>query len=169
MGPLLNAMRLQAMRATEDRVTCAFGEVTSYNPSSFSVKVRLMPDDVLTGWLPLASPWIGAGWGMFAAPTPGDLVLVHFSRGDIDSGIVEARLYSDQQRPLPVPAGEFWLVHQSGSFLKFTNDGGVSIKGNLTVDGSIVATGNVTGQGTSLHTHVHTGVRSGSDNSGGPA
>jgi hypothetical protein len=24
-----------------------------------------------------------------------------------------------------VPSGEFWLVHQSGSYLKFTNDGDV--------------------------------------------
>lgn len=168
MGPLLNAVRLQALRATANQMTCAYGEVTSYNPATFAVKVLMHPEEVITGWLPLASPWIGSGWGMFAAPSIGDLVAVHFARGEIDAGIAEARFFSDQQRPLAVPSGEFWLVHRSGSSLKFTNDGAVTINGNLTVNGSITATGNVTGQGTSLHTHTHSGVQGGSSNTGAP-
>lgn len=38
----------------------------------------------------------------------------------------------------------------------------------LTVNGEVVATGNVTGQGTSLHTHVHSGVTTGGGNTGSP-
>lgn len=44
----------------------------------------------------------------------------------------------------------------------------VAIHGNLTVSGTVVATGDVTGQGTSLHNHVHSGVQSGSSNTGAP-
>lgn len=38
----------------------------------------------------------------------------------------------------------------------------VTINGNVRVNGAIVATGDVTGQGTSLHTHKHGGVQPGS-------
>jgi len=48
-------------------------------------------------------------------------------------------------------------------------DGPVHITGAQTNDSTIVASGDVTGQGTSLHTHVHSGVQSGGSNSGPPA
>jgi hypothetical protein len=40
--------------------------------------------------------------------------------------------------------------------------------GTANFSGSITATGNVTGQGTSLHTHVHSGVQAGGSNTGAP-
>lgn len=45
----------------------------------------------------------------------------------------------------------------------------VHFTGNVTVAGSVVATGDVIGQGTSLHTHVHGGVTPGAGNTGAPA
>lgn len=44
----------------------------------------------------------------------------------------------------------------------------VHIQGAQTNDSTITASGNVTGQGTSLHTHVHSGVQSGGSNTGAP-
>ncbi|HWE98816.1 MAG TPA: hypothetical protein VG248_03380 [Caulobacteraceae bacterium] len=44
----------------------------------------------------------------------------------------------------------------------------VHVQGNLTVSGTVVAQGDVTGQGTSLHTHHHSGVTTGSGNTGPP-
>lgn len=44
----------------------------------------------------------------------------------------------------------------------------VAISGDLTVDGTVVATGHVTGNGTVLGTHTHGGVESGPDSSGPP-
>ena len=44
----------------------------------------------------------------------------------------------------------------------------VTVTGNLNVTGSITATGDVIGNGTHLHTHVHSGVTTGSGNSGAP-
>jgi hypothetical protein len=46
--------------------------------------------------------------------------------------------------------------------------GQVTIKGNLIVTGTVVASGNVTGQGTSLHTHIHSGVQTGGSDTGVP-
>ncbi len=158
MGPLQNAMRLQALRATSDQAAARVGIISSYEPATFSVRVKLQPEGFITGWLPLCSPWIGNAWGMFAAPSIGDMVTVHFFGDALESGFVEGRLYNDVDRAVAVPSGEFWLIHKSGSFLKFTNDGNVSIRsqadlvatvgGNLnaTVTGNVSATvsGNVT-------------------------
>lgn len=44
----------------------------------------------------------------------------------------------------------------------------VTITGNLQVTGTVVADGDVTGAGTSLHTHRHGGVSTGSGNTGTP-
>lgn len=45
---------------------------------------------------------------------------------------------------------------------------GITINGNVNITGTVVATGNVTGQGTSLHTHIHSGVQTGSGDTGPP-
>jgi hypothetical protein len=50
-----------------------------------------------------------------------------------------------------------------------TLDGAVRVTGAQTNDSTINAQGDVTGQGTSLHTHKHTGVTTGSGQSGPPA
>ena len=107
MGAMQNAMRLQAQRAMAEQADARVGLITSYEPSNFSVRVQLQPEGFLTGWLPLCSPWIGNGWGMFAAPSVGDMVAVHFFGADLEAGFVEGRLFNDIDRPLPAPSGEF--------------------------------------------------------------
>lgn len=215
IGPLQNAMRLQAQRAMAGYVCSRIGIVTSYDPNTFSARVNLQPEEILTGWLPVASAWIGNGWGMFAPPNIGDMVTVEFIDGRIDAGTVTSRFYNDVDRPIAVPAGEFLLQHQTGSLLHFKNDGSVeltsrtdlvvtvggnllanvtgnldatvsgstsvhstgnialhaptvAVTGNLTVSGSAVVTGEVTGNGIHLSTHVNSGVQSGGSNSGPP-
>jgi len=59
-------------------------------------------------------------------------------------------------------------------YIQFNGDGvtitasAVTINANVTVNGFIHATGDVTGQGTSLHTHKHGGVTVGSDQTSVP-
>lgn len=132
---LLNAMRLQAEMAAGGKVSTRLGLLTNYVPKDHAARVRLMPEDVMTGYLPIASQWAGNGWGMFAAPKAGDVVMVLFQEDDINAGIITQRLFTNNQRPLEVPEGEFWLVHQTGSMLKFHNDGTVELTsaGTLTV------------------------------------
>lgn len=45
----------------------------------------------------------------------------------------------------------------------------IALNGAVTVSGALAATGDVTGQGTSLHTHTHTGVTTGGGTSGPPS
>jgi phage baseplate assembly protein V len=156
---LLNTMRQQADMAGGARAMVRIGIVSGYDPGSYCAKVQLMPEGDETGWLPIVSPWIGNGWGLFAPPSIGDAVEVQFQEDDIEAGFVCQRFFNDSDRPLSVPSGEFWLVHKSGSFLKFHNDGTVELNaaGTLTstapqwnhtgpvhITGDVTVTGNET-------------------------
>jgi phage baseplate assembly protein V len=222
IGPLANAMRLQALRALSDKVTTLTGNVTNYDPNRYAVKVTLQPDNISTGYIPLAAHWVGNGWGLFMPPNIGDQVSVTFEGGNLNAGFAESRFYNAGNLPVPVQSGEFLLQHKTGSLLHFKNDGSVDVTSNaamvlnvggnlqatvggniqldasdgtaeitastLTVNGKLVVTGtsaleaNVTVTGTltastdviggatdiSLVNHVHSGVQSGSSNSGPP-
>jgi phage baseplate assembly protein gpV len=133
------------------------GLVTSYDPNTYTAKVTLQPSGIETGSIPVKTLWLGNLWGLFCPPSNGDQVEVIFEDGLVECGTIHGGIFSDQQRPLPVPQGEFWLVHQSGSSLKFTNDMAVSINSagalNITVAGnaSLVAAGTVTVQGSTIN------------------
>ena len=53
-----------------------------------------MPDSTsstgfsLTGWLPIASPCVGGGWGVVAAPPIGAQVVVMPMDGNADSSVL---------------------------------------------------------------------------------
>lgn len=128
-------MRLQSMLAGEGRISSRLATVISYDSKNHSAKVMIQPENVESGWLPIASQWVGNGWGIFAAPSPGDVVIVTFQEDDFTAGIITSRLFNDTSRPLDVASGELWLVHQSGSLLKFHNDGTVELTsaGALTI------------------------------------
>lgn len=148
---LLNTMRQQADMAGGARAMVRHGIVSGYDPGSYCAKVRVMPEDRETGWLPIVSPWIGNGWGLFAPPSIGDAVEVQFQEDDAEAGYVCQRFFNDSDRPLSVQSGEFWLVHKTGAFFKLTNDGKALINGQAEIDATaptinITATGNITAQ-----------------------
>lgn len=128
MRQLLNAMNERAQRALDRKATSTPGIVTSYNPNTYSVKVTLQPDDIETGWLPLLSQQVGNGFGIYCPPHPGDLVHILFTDGEIEAGVAVGAYYNNEDVPLPVPAGEIWLVHKSGAFIKLTTDGQVLVQ-----------------------------------------
>lgn len=186
MKGLIETMRLQSALQRNGDAASRVGIVASYDPNDYAVRVRLMPEDVLTGWMPVMAAWVGNGWGMFAPPTPGDLVDVRFIEGDLNAGMAYLRFFNDQARPLSVPSGEFWLVHKLGAFFKLTNDGKatfddghgahvtlngdgtISSAGTWTHTGQFTATTDVIGGGKSLKTHTHGGVQTGTGNTGAP-
>ena len=186
MEGLLNQMRRAAQEAVQDRATVRHGTISSYDPSNYAVKVELQPDGTLTGWIPLKSICAGNGWGIFCPPAIGTAVEISFQEADGGVGSAGLSFFNDVERPLSVPASEFWLVHKSGVSIKLTNDGtatidtgaGASIQlngsnitssGNWTHTGSITASDDVVASGIRLKGHHHTGVQTGSGNTGGPA
>ncbi|WP_159098899.1 phage baseplate assembly protein V [Aquabacterium olei] len=146
MKQLLNTMRLQALMANAGRGVTRLGTVTSYNPNDYSVKVSLQPEGVETGWIPLGSPWVGNGWGLFSPPAVGDMVHVEFQEGHPEAGIASLRLFSDEDRPLACPSGELWMVHQSGAFFKLTNDGAATFSDGHGATVKLAGNGTITSQ-----------------------
>lgn len=133
---------LNALKAQSGALDYAFGQprfatVASVNANAAAARVQLQPEGVLTGWLPVLSPCVGAGWGIACPPSPGDQVLVLAQEGDAEHGVIVGRAFSDTQRTPTAPSGEIWLVHKSGSFLKLQNDGTVQVNGDLHVAGDV--------------------------------
>jgi hypothetical protein len=128
MDDLMNATRREAERVMAGVAKTQLGLVTSYDPATYAVKVTLMPEGVETGWLPYASLWVGNGWGLYAPPAIGDQVVVDPQEGEGETRLVRAALYSDEDRPLSVPSGEFWLVHRTGAKLRLLNTGEIDIR-----------------------------------------
>lgn len=137
MDRFLNALKAHAGALDQAQGQPRFGTVSSVDPSAATARVLLQPEGVLTGWLPVLSPWIGAGWGLACPPLPGDQVFVLPQEGDAEHGVIVGRAYSDAQRAPVAPAGELWLVHRSGSFVKLQNDGTVQVSGDLHVAGDV--------------------------------
>jgi hypothetical protein len=140
LNRLRNNMRQEAQRVSASISMPRAGIVANYDPTRHAVRVLLQPEGILTGYLPVKEPWVGNGWGMYAPPSPGQVVDVHFQQGGKEAGYVQGGFYSAKTKPLSCPAGEFWLVHQSGTALKFTNDGNVLISaaGDLRLEGNNV-------------------------------
>ena len=124
-----------------------FGLVSSFDPDAYAAKVLIQPENVLSGWLPIVSAWVGAGWGLAAPLMPGAQVLVIAQEGDAEHGVIIGAVWSTVDRPLAAPAGELWLQHQSGSFLKLHNDGTISLTApTVNISGNLVVSGNISDQ-----------------------
>ena len=156
MDRLINALKAHAAAQDQAAGVPRFGLVTSVDPATATARVTLQPEGVLTGWLPVLTPWAGNGWGLFCPPSPGDQVLVIPQEGDAENGLVLASSWSDQNAPPPTPSGEFWIVHSSGSFIKLTNDGTIQVKGDIHVAGDVYDShGPLSALRSHYNAHVH--------------
>lgn len=161
-----------------------YGIVQSYNPGAYTVKVLLQPQQILTGDIPLASQWVGNGFGFVCGPNIGDAATLNFIDGSLQASIVVGRTFNDSARPPVVQSGQMAMVDSKGSFAKLNNDGTITFgaptgittttplltqngnttfNGNVQVNGGVIATGDVVANGISLDNHDHGGVQSGGD------
>ena len=121
-----------------------FGLVSSFDPGAYAARVLIQPENVLSGWLPVLSSWVGAGWGISAPIMPGTQVLVISQEGDSEQGVIIGAVWSIVDTPMQTPAGELWLQHQSGSSLKFHNDGTIALNATqVNITGNLVVTGDI--------------------------
>jgi phage baseplate assembly protein gpV len=124
-----------------------FGLVSSFDPGAYAARVLIQPENVLSGWLPILSNWVGAGWGLVAPLTPGAQVLVIAQEGDAEQGVIIGAVWSAADTPLAAPAGELWLQHQTGSFIKLKNDGTIILQASeVNVTGNLLVTGDISDQ-----------------------
>ena len=103
-----------------------FGIITALDKSKNQAKVylplfKIETDSIKLSRIPIVQ------WAVK------DEVLVAFANGDINSGVVIARLYSEKAGGNPDElVGDFVFQHQSGAEIHM-NSGGVSINGNNSV------------------------------------
>jgi phage baseplate assembly protein gpV len=140
INALTNVMRQQAQMAGNDSSLSRIGTISSYDAASHAVKVLIQPEGTESNWMPLGAIGIGNGWGVAIGPQLGDQVHVLFEHGDFEAGTIVARVFSTVQAAPPVPSGEIWALHESGSFAKLVNSGDVDI--NAAANCNITVTGN---------------------------
>lgn len=156
MDALLNALRGQAGAQDASGGQPRFGVVSSVDVVAGTARVMLQPEGVLTGWLPVLSPWVGAGWGMWAPPGVGDQVMVLPQEGEMEHGAVVARCWSAGAAPPGAAAGEMVLRHGSGSEVRLAADGTVRVVGDLHVAGDVYdRTGSLARLRERYDAHVH--------------
>jgi uncharacterized protein involved in type VI secretion and phage assembly len=116
------------------------GIVTSVDYAKHRVKVFIPLLDLETDYIRVGSQYVGAGWGLHVLPHDGNEVLVSFPNGDLNNGIVNCWLFSEECDPAPAEGDNLTLVHESGSVLRFDRSGNVTLqaKGNLTLLGANV-------------------------------
>ncbi len=147
MTHLLNLIKAGAGGLDGRAGVARFGLVSSFDPANYAARILLQPENVLTGWLPVLSPWVGSGWGMAAPLVPGAQVLVVAQEGDAEQAVVVGAVWSTVDKPVPAPAGELWLCHQSGSFIKLLNDGTIALQASqVNVTGNLVVSGDISDQ-----------------------
>jgi phage baseplate assembly protein gpV len=129
MYRFLNGLRVNANGLDMASAETRMGTVTSVDPTNYAVRVMIQPEGVLSGWLPVPTPWIGTAH----PPSPGDQVKVSFQEGDAEHGIVEGRLYSTGTLAptvagAPAQSGEWLIFHKSGGYIMMANNGHITVK-----------------------------------------
>lgn len=116
------------------------GIVSSYDSKKYLAKVTFQPEGQESGWLPIETGHIGAGYGIVIGLQPGggsssqssggglsdgqpsqtngDQVVVRYQEGDFESGKIVQRVHSDMDMPPEAKSGEMLF------FTKFQNSGG---------------------------------------------
>lgn len=144
------------------------GIVTSVDGAGGTARVQI--GDLASTDLPVCPLRAGAAtvWWM---PSSGEQVVVLAPSGDMARGLILASIFASNA-PSADPAVPMIDLRGGDMVIK---GGTLRIEADLEITGKIDITGDVTcdadviASGISLTTHVHTGVRSGPDNTGGPA
>lgn len=136
---ILSMMGETARDAATRALQFRFGEIASYDPENAPgvVTVKYKPDDTLSGDMPLATTWSGSPEvpsGALGGPELGSQVIVLAFDLEWTHTIAVLATWSNTNPPPPVPAGEYWVFHKAGSYVKLDNEERVRIHGPVQVD-----------------------------------
>jgi len=151
----------------EDVETVSLGIITSVDLAKLRCNVKLKHkirrQEIELFDVPIAFPKFN-DCVIAIAPKEGDVVLVVFSKYEleeqlknrepvdvnelfkfnINNAIVIAGIYTLVDSVPAVNQDEILILHKSGNYIKFQQDGKIIIKGDIYVDGNIEYTGNLT-------------------------
>ena len=168
---LMNAIMRRVERVVASVAQDRHATVESVNPHNHSVRVRIQPEGILTGWIPCGSVAVGPA-SMVCPPTSGDQVIVSPMEGDADSWRVTGRVFDSSSPPqgspltgMPVMPGELGLFAGS-AYIHMSGDK-VFLGGDLHVAGDIYDKhGSLDRLRQNYDAHEHTEVKAGGDTSG---
>ena len=188
MQELVNQVKKTAKKATEEMHTAVPATIKSYDPSTGLASVQpvakfkkpngeTMDYPSISG-VPVVFPQSESVTIAFPIKA-GDGCLLVFGEKSLDYWLygkeTDTELSFDLSNAVAIPnlkntgnpamqkaCSENAVVLQSGSTTLTVKSGEVIIDGNLTVNGKIDTTGDITGSGISLATHTHTGDSGGS-------
>lgn len=135
---LANVMLHETERRMAGRYVERHGLVTSYDSKKYLCKVTFQPEGQESGWIPIETGHIGAGYGIAIGLTvgdgkaTGDQVIVRYQEGDIESGKVVQRVHSDTDNPPEAKSGEI-IVYTNGKKIVISDNKGK--KASTTWDG----------------------------------
>ena len=162
-----------------------YGVIASVDHANATCTVEL--GDLVTGELPWVAQRAG-GSRYWSPPTVGEQCVVFCPEGDVENGLVVLGLYSDANPPpsndpdvthLELPDGAVISYNHASHALAVTlpaggtatidAPAGVTFNCDVTVNGKVTASDDVSGGGVSLMNHKHSGVQAGSAQTGAPA
>jgi phage baseplate assembly protein V len=125
MDRIVNRIKAEAASQAAAFGRPRFGIVTSYKPGL--AKVQLQPEGTLTGWLPVCSTSVGAGWGLHVPLKGGEQVLVLPQDGNAEHGVIVGRVFSDKMQPPDATGQDLILQSSGGAIIKLSTDGHITV------------------------------------------
>lgn len=117
--------------------------VTSYDPTTHSVKGTFMPEGVASGWIPIQTTGASAsGISVQCGPSIGDQCKVDYSEGDPEAGHVIGFGHNDIDQPPGAPSGTLVIKHNPTGVTVTINGSGVNINAAsqpVTIEGQTIA------------------------------
>lgn len=124
----LEALRTYIDQRIESLYIACEGEITSVDATKWLAKVMLMPDGVESGWLPIAVPHAGPGYGIVAMPPEGAQCTVLFLAGDPTVGKIVGFTFNTVDTPPPLDPGDILIQSAGGASVKLSGQS-VSLNG----------------------------------------
>ena len=104
MSELFNMMKAAAAAVASAQGQPRWGSVINIDAPRGAVRVLMQPENVLSGWLPLALQSAGAGMTMLTVPTVGSQAFVIPDTGDAEHGVVVGFAHNDGAQVPKAPA-----------------------------------------------------------------
>ncbi len=154
---LTAAIARVAERVAQTRGVPRWGLVAAVDPARMRVRVRVQPEDVLSGWLPIAQLGAGAGATMLSVPVVGQMAYLSADNAEAEHAVVVGFAHSDTD-PVPGMAGaiaggtsglqpgEAAILGKGGSYIRLCADGTFFIHGDTNIDGKLTVSGDIIGQ-----------------------
>lgn len=121
-----NLIHREVQRVLDRRIRPMPCIVDSYDPNTFTVKVKLMPQGTLTGWIQINQQATGNSFGDQAAPNIGDPGWLIFHENDARAAVFQGAVSNDKFPPVSIQAGERLIKSKWGQSLYFKNDGSLT-------------------------------------------